>query len=226
MGKKIWFIIFIGLLATNLIGIQLKNELLQYISKPLLIPALAGHFLLQANNVVSGLKKWIVLALFFSWAGDVLLMFQEKNSIFFLLGLSAFLLAHIFYIVFFHHVRVRENVKSNPWLLVIVVVYYAALISWLSPFLGSMKIPVRIYGVIISVMFMLAMHMLNIKNKMAGKWMMAGAFLFVVSDSLLAINKFYQPFEAAGILIMLTYGVAQFFIVEGAIRYIRSVNSN
>jgi uncharacterized membrane protein YhhN len=167
-----------------------------------------------------------LIALLFSLLGDVLLMFQERNSIFFLLGLSAFLLAHVFYIVFFHHVRIKENVKSNPWLLVIVVIYYAALINWLSPFLGSMKIPVSIYGVIISIMFMLAMHMLYIKNKIAGKWMMAGAFLFVVSDSLLAINKFYQPFEAAGVLIILTYGVAQFFIVEGAFRYIRSVNSN
>jgi hypothetical protein len=42
-----------------------------------------------------------------------------------------------------------------------------------------------------------------------------------MSDSILAINKFYQPFEAAGVLIMLTYGLAQFFIVQGAIKYIR-----
>ena len=50
--------------------------------------------------------------------------------------------------------------------------------------------------------------------------MMAGAFLFVVSDSLLAINKFYQSFEMAGIIIMLTYGLAQLFIVHGAVKYI------
>jgi uncharacterized membrane protein YhhN len=153
-------------------------------------------------------------------------MFEEKNSIFFLLGLSAFLLAHLFYIVFFHRVRVKEKVKNNPWLLVAVVAYYAALITLLSPFLGDMKIPVLVYGIVISFMFMLAMHMLFIKNKSAGQWMMFGALLFVISDSVLAINKFYQPFEFAGILIMLTYGVAQLFIVEGASRYIRSVNSD
>ena len=43
-----------------------------------------------------------------------------------------------------------------------------------------------------------------------------GALLFVISDSVLAINKFYQPFEVAGVIIMLTYGLAQLFIVEGA----------
>ncbi len=153
----------------------------------------------------------------------MLLLFQEKKEIFFLLGLASFLLAHIFYIICFHQVRVREGVKSNPWLLVLVVVYYAALISWLSPYLGDMKLPVRVYGIVISFMFMLAMHMLYIKNRSAGKWMMTGALLFVISDSILSINKFYQSFEPAGVLIMLTYGLAQLFIVQGAIKYIRGL---
>jgi hypothetical protein len=46
--------------------------------------------------------------------------------------------------------------------------------------------------------------------------------LFVISDSALAINKFYQSFELAGIIIMLTYGLAQLFIIEGVMRYITS----
>ena len=78
------------------------------------------------------------------------------------------------------------------------------------------------YAVVISFMFMLAMHMLFSKNKNAGLWMMAGALLFVISDSVLAINKFYQSFEMAGIVVMITYGLAQFFITEGAVRYISS----
>ena len=146
------------------------------------------------------LKKWIIIALLFSWLGDVLLMLQGDNSIFFLLGLSAFLLAHVFYILFFHFVRVRENVKSRWYLLLIVVIYYALLISILSPWLGEMKLPVRIYGIVISFMFMLAMHMLFIKNNRAGLLMMAGALLFVISDSVLAINKFYHPFEMADVV--------------------------
>jgi uncharacterized membrane protein YhhN len=101
------------------------------------------------------------------------------------------------------------------------VIYYAALITFLSPHLGDMKLPVLIYGIVISVMFMLAMHMLFIKNKSAGQWMMTGALMFVISDSVLAINRFYQSFEMAGAIIMLTYGLAQLFITEGAIQYIR-----
>src|SRR5258705_9878837 len=221
MKKYFWVILFGAVLAANLADRPFNNGQLEYYFKPLLIAALAGYFISQTNKIVTSLKKWILLALFFSWAGDVLLMFEPKDKIFFLLGLSSFLLAHIFYIVFFHVVRVREKVKANPWLLVVVVIYYAVLINLLSPYLADMKIPVLVYGIVISFMFMLAMHMLFVKNRTAGKWMMFGALLFVVSDSVLAINKFYQSFEAAGVLIMLTYGLAQLFIVEGAVRYIR-----
>jgi uncharacterized membrane protein YhhN len=87
-----------------------------------------------------------------------------------------------------------------------------------------MKIPVLVYGVVISVMFLLALHMLFIKNREAGKMMMLGALLFIVSDSILAINKFYQPFEYAGIAIMLSYGIAQLLITLGAVRYITSTS--
>ena len=55
--------------------------------------------------------------------------------------------------------------------------------------------------------------------------MMIGALLFLISDSVLAINKFYLSFEWSGIIIMLTYGLAQFFIALGAIDYVRKNNS-
>jgi uncharacterized membrane protein YhhN len=90
----------------------------------------------------------------------------------------------------------------------------------------KMKLPVRIYGVVISFMFLLALHMLFLRNKTTGKLMMTGALLFVISDSVLAINKFYQPLEWAGIVVILTYGFAQFFIVEGAIRYTQAIKSS
>ncbi|HEY6504983.1 MAG TPA: lysoplasmalogenase [Chitinophagaceae bacterium] len=221
MNKRTWILLFSIILAVNIIGGLLKSPWIDHISKPLIVISLAAYFIFQTNTFTTPLKKWILAALFFSWAGDVLLMFQLNDSLFFLLGLSAFLIAHIFYIIFFHHVRVMENIRRNPWLLLVVVVYYAVLVSLLSPYLGEMKLPVRIYGIVISFMLMLAMHMQFIKNKQAGLWMVSGALLFVISDSVLAINKFYQSFELAGTLIMLTYGLAQLFIVEGAIQYIR-----
>ena len=222
MKETLWIIFFLFLLFANLLGIYLDNEMLQLIFKPLLMPVLAIYFFTQTRFLNSNLKVWIILALFFSWAGDILLMFEEKISVFFLLGLSAFLIAQVFYIVFFHNIRMKEYIRGNALFLLLVVVYYAILVNVLSPFLGNMKLPVRIYGVVLSFMLMLAMHTLFSKNKKAGLWMMLGAILFVASDSLLAFNKFYAAFSYSGIIIMLTYGLAQLFITYGAAKYIRS----
>lgn len=223
MRKQTWLLLYIIVLIVHLAGILAKYAFIQQLTKPLLLPLLVLYFISNVGKERSALKKWIIAALFFSWAGDVLLMFVPKNEVFFLLGLGSFLLAHIFYIFYFHTVKTVEQVKSRPMLLLIVAIYYASLITILFPYLGSMKVPVLVYGVVISFMFLQAMHMLFIANKTAGQYMMIGALLFVLSDSILALNKFYQPFEWAGFAIMLTYGLAQLFIVLGAIQYIKSV---
>jgi len=222
MKKAIWIILFASVLLIDLVAVYSNNESLRFITKPLLIPLLAIYLLLQTNSATTSLKIWVFLALFFSWVGDILLLFEERGPNFFLFGLSAFLVAQVFYIVFFHNIRMREYIRGNALLLLLVIVYYSILVSVLSPYLGNMKLPVRIYGVVLSFMLMLAMHTMLGKNKKAALWMMTGAVLFVVSDSLLAFNKFFAPFNNAGLIIMLTYGLAQLFITEGAVRYINS----
>jgi uncharacterized membrane protein YhhN len=220
MKKQVIF--FFLILAVDLLATGTENKLAEFVVKPLIVIWLLGWFLLQTSTARSPLKKWIILALLFSCAGDLLLMFQEDKALFFLMGLSSFLIAHVFYILFFHFVRVRENVAARWLLFLIVVVYCVVIIFLLSPHLGELAWPVRIYAAVISCMFMLAMHMLFIKNKGAGLNMMIGAMLFIISDSLLAINKFYYAFQLAGIFVMATYGLAQFFITHGAIRYLSS----
>lgn len=225
MKKINWAILFLLVLTGNIAGMYMDSPWLEKITKPLLMIVMIIYFVSSLTTISSGLKKWIIAALAFSWLGDVLLMFQQGRPVFFLVGLSAFLIAHLFYISFFHRVRVNEQVKSRWWLPAVVVVYYAVLIAVLYPKLGDMKVPVPVYGIVISFMLLLALHMLFIKNSKAGQLMMAGAVLFILSDSVLAINKFYQPFEAAGLAVMLTYGIAQLLITRGAIAYISSKRS-
>ena len=212
--------IFLVVLIIHIAGIYTGNYPIEAVTKPLLLFILAVHFIISTKSFSNGLKKWILGALFFSWAGDILLMFVNNNPSFFLAGLSSFLLAHISYIFFFHAVRTQENVKGKIFLLLPVLIYYAILMTILSPWLGDMKLPVRVYGVVICFMLMLALHMPYIQDKKAGLLMMSGALLFVLSDSVLAMNKFYKPFKAADIIIMITYGIAQLSIVQGAIKYL------
>lgn len=222
MNKNFWIYFFAVTLAVHLAGILLENEAVRFFSKPFIVFALAGYFVAAVRRTV--FSKWVLAALFFSWVGDILLLFQPKDEGFFLGGLASFLLAHIFYILFFHSIRVREVITGKWWLLLIVAVYYAFLLFLLSNQLGGMEVPVKVYGAVISFMFILALHLLWLRNKKAGGMLMAGALLFVISDSVLAIDKFYQSFNGAGLVIMLTYGLAQFFIVRGAVIYISSMD--
>ena len=220
--KKIWLIGFAVALIADLSGIYLKNDILVYVAKPLIVISLILYFLSATKGIRSDLIIIIIRALTFSWLGDVVLMFDSFNKNIFLIGLLAFLVAHLIYIRFFSLIRMGERIKLKPVLILLVVVYYSGLIFLLFNDLHELKIPVIVYGFIISTMFLLALHMLFIKNKEAGKMMILGALLFIASDSILAINKFYEPFEYAGIAIMLTYGIAQLLITLGAVRYITS----
>ena len=222
MNKKFWIIPYFIALAADLFAVYNGNETLRYITKPLLMPLLIAFFIFQTKDLASSLKKWVVPALVFSWAGDVLLMFESTNSNFFIFGLVAFLIAHIFYILFYENVIRKEGLRKNYWWFLPVIIYYIALIYILSPNLGDMKLPVRIYGIVICYMLIQALQTGRIKNFGAATLMIAGAVLFITSDSILAINKFYEPFKYAGIAIMLTYGIAQLLITLGAIRYISS----
>ncbi|MBK8953186.1 MAG: lysoplasmalogenase [Chitinophagaceae bacterium] len=206
MKIKILIVVFLVTLAADILGAEVNNEAIQFATKPLLMPLLALLFLSAMRGKKCRLSFLVLLALFFSWLGDVLLMFQGKQSVFFLSGLSAFLLAHVVYIIFFHKIRIAESVMSRWWILLMVAAYYTGLIIWFSPYLGEMKLPVRIYGLVISFMLMMALHMLYLSNKKAGVLFVTGAVLFVISDSILAINKFYKPLWGASAWIMITYG--------------------
>ncbi len=221
MKKEFWLYYFFFVLIIYLIAIQMELDYLMFMVKPLIILSLLVYF--NWNAKPNPFKPLIIFALIFSCAGDVLLMYENKNSLFFILGLSAFLLAHLFYILFFHKLRLQQSIKGKIILLIPVVIFYFTLMYVLEPFLGELKLPVRIYGVVISFMLLLALHMLYLKNNKAGKLFALGALLFVTSDTLLAINKFYISFPFSGISIMLTYGLAQFFIIKGSIFYFNSL---
>jgi len=220
MKRYIGLIAFYVVFIADLIIIAGGYDPLRYISKPLLLITLGAYFILNSRQSPGVFLRPMIAALFFSWLGDVLLLFDNRDPVFFLLGLSSFLIAHISYILFFAAIRQREQIKNRFILLLPVAVYYGLLMYILVPNLGSMDLPVRLYGAVICVMLVLALHLPRITPRPAGLWLIGGAVLFVISDSLLALNKFYRPFEGAGLAVMSTYGLAQLLLVKGALNYI------
>lgn len=82
--------------------------------------------------------------------------------------------------------------------------------AFLWPHLGPMQLPVALYISVIASMLVTSLH----RSKF-NLTVVAGAIAFVVSDSILALNKFHSPFVWARYAIMATYYLAQYLIVTG-----------
>ena len=215
--KKIIVFIFCIIVIAHLAGTAYNLPLMHFIAKPMLMPALM--LLLFFSPSIVAHKKLLLTGLFFSWLGDVLLLFENRHALFFILGLINFLTTHIFYIIYFLKIRPLKIslLKKQPVLILMVLVYGILLVWLLYPYLGNLKLPVVVYAVIICNMLLCSLHIYYRVNSKAASFFIVGATAFVISDSLLAINKFYEPIPYSGILIMLTYCAAQYFIVRGYI---------
>jgi uncharacterized membrane protein YhhN len=194
------------------------------VSKTLLMPVLMLGLVTAIQRPLPALAYIILSALFFSWAGDVLLLFQENSPGYFISGLVSFLCAHLAYISFF--VKIKKPAPGwwikNKIVIFIVLAYGFFFLAILWKHLGAMQIPVLIYTICIVTMLISCMRTQPDVPKVIWIWMGIGAWLFVMSDCILALNKFMQPFQLAGPFIMLTYGLAQLFIVIGSIRFFRA----
>ncbi len=210
LGIAFWLLALVEIIA-----VTTGTDLLHYIMKPLLMPVLI-LLLFYAPSASPG-KKLLLAGLFFSWFGDILLMLETMNPLFFIFGLVCFLTTHIFYIIYFLRIKSADPslLKKQPFFILLVLLYGAGLVWLLFPHLGELTLPVIVYAIVICSMLLCSLHVFLKLNRMAAGLYVAGAAAFVLSDSLLAINKFYQPFAFAGALIMLTYCAAQYFIVNG-----------
>jgi uncharacterized membrane protein YhhN len=164
----------------------------------------------------------MLAGLFFSWAGDVALEFSDYNNNMFLTGLVCFLLAHIMYFTVFILTPGKNSIVANRiWLLIPVILYGSVLVFYLYDDLAEMRLPVIFYAAVILTMLSGAINRKDKVNMKSYYLVLAGAMLFVISDSTIAVNKFSHPFESSGIVIMSTYIAAQYLIVAGYISQFR-----
>lgn len=155
----------------------------------------------------------LLIGLFFSMIGDGTLHW-------FIVGLSAFLIGHLFYIAgFLKHYTFSLTRFSIliPLLLFSIFIGNRLVTSLKLDHNEGLIIPVIAYITVIAMMALLATMTEN-------NWVAIGSILFVISDSILAWNKFISPIGYSGILVMTTYYSAQFFIAHSFKTIGRTVN--
>ena len=206
MIKKIALFAFVIVSVLDIIGIIFKIESLTFIFKPFILLAL----LFLYSQSVEFRNKWYAMALIFCFFGDVFLLYSGENV--FKFGLGFFLIAHLLFIAVVAK-RIKKVNFLNGFISIIPFgIVLSLLLFLLKDFLKDLFIPVLIYGVVISTFGVVSLlDFLNTKSRNS-LLMFFGALVFIVSDAVLAINKFYYAALVLQVAVMVTYISAQYLI--------------
>lgn len=214
-----WFFMAAGFALVDWFGAGSGRKWIQTIFKGGTLAILLVWF-----SLVGGWRGplfWFGLGLSFGLAGDILL---QHSSRLFLAGLSAFLCGHICYIVGF----LTTGLNLGETGLIFGAPYLAGCMWIFSQILRRMRqkpenarmmVPVVVYGLVISTMAICAGLTMGDPN-----WSIAsatccalGGVFFLISDSVLALNRFVRRVQNVDLVVMVTYHLAQFLIASGVI---------
>jgi uncharacterized membrane protein YhhN len=220
VNKQVVYLLHLLLLiivAVELLGRISGNIRLEYPVKPLIMIWMATYFLIHRRK--QELTRPVLLAFFFSWLGDMFLMFSDRNELFFFAGVGGFFLAQLSYIVIFTRYSEtggRGYLQKNLIIGFLFLGYVAGIFYLLYPGLeGLMKPVLLIYALSLIGMSMMALNRKDRVNRRSFLVVFIGSLLFVLSDSMIALDKFYRDIPLAGFWIMLTYLSAQYLIMRG-----------
>ena len=193
--------------------------LVEMISKGLFLPSLMVYLYVQDNVSNKPGKNLVMIGLFGSFLGDVFLLSKSL----FIPGMVAFMSTHIVNIIFFSKIYGLKQPKSLllKMATLILVGFCVFIYFQLKTAIGPLIYPILVYMVLICAAALMAVHMSNNKgtNIIANNFWIPGMLFFIASDTVLAFNMFdwsiNDPIENIGLVIMITYGLAQFLLVKG-----------
>lgn len=209
--------------ALEALALQKNLPRLEYLAKPAVMIAL--FLWLWTSAGLNGALLWFGLGLLFSLAGDVLLMISLDRL--FIAGLAAFLCAHVMYILGFN----TPLPALSAWGLILAVIIGLSgarlLRRIIAPLAAqgqaALRTPILLYGLVISLMLLSAMLKLTDTSWNAGAALLValGAFLFYISDIILAWLKFIAPIQHGRLYNILTYHLGQMALIAGVILQFR-----
>ena len=205
--------------ALESLALRKKWSRLEYLAKPAVMIIL--FLWLWTSTGLSGASLWFGLGILLSLTGDILLMISLDRL--FMAGLVAFLLAHLAYLIGFN-IPIPQ-ISAWGFFLAIMVglggmrVIRRVLASLAANGQARMRTPIIIYGTVISLMLLSAMMKLNdfTWKANAGVLVSMGAFLFYVSDIILAWHKFVAPIKNGRIYNIGAYHLGQIILIAGVI---------
>ena len=218
-----WLILALIFASLEWLAVWNGWQRLEYFAKPAVMVCL--FLWLYASTGLQGNMLWFGLGILFSLAGDVLLMISGERM--FLFGLIAFLLTHLSYILGFK----EELTNPTAWSLILMIIILVNSQRLIRRITGAMRAkrqnalvrPIIVYGLVISLMLYAAISTIYDPawKTNAALFVSLGAFLFYISDLILAWNKFVSPMKNARIFNIVTYQLGQIGLIAGVISQFR-----
>lgn len=215
----IWLILAFVFAALEALAMGRDSGRLEYVAKPAVMLCLFAW--LYTATGLKGMAVWFGVGLLFSLAGDIFLMISLDRL--FLPGLFSFLLAHLAYIAGFKD-QILAASGGSLFLMAILAVSAVRVIRRIA---GAMRArgqtrlvaPVIVYSAVISIMLFAAMSTIFDPAWSTGASLLVslGAFLFYLSDVILAWNRFVSPIANGRLLNILTYHLGQIGLIAGVI---------
>jgi alkenylglycerophosphocholine/alkenylglycerophosphoethanolamine hydrolase len=204
--QKIWLYVFAAFALLFIVLLPFEPYPGNFIIKA--IPAISLAIL--AFIAISGSRgKLLFAALLFCAAADIALELAVGK--YFVAGLGLFLIAHIFFIITFSRDFKFQTAKIP--VIVLLVVYSTMMAFILTPWLEELAIPVYAYMTALTLVGIFAALRATKNN-----FTLYGAIAFMVSDSVLAVDKFIFSFVGIDYIVMITYYASLFLIVYGLLR--------
>ncbi|HSJ86980.1 MAG TPA: lysoplasmalogenase [Anaerolineales bacterium] len=223
----IWLMLALIAALAEAVAVQRNIKKLEFFAKPAVMIFL--WIWLYESTALQGVTFWFGIGIFMSLLGDMALLSSSDRM--FLLGLVAFLLTHVFYLIGFKD----ELLNFTAWSTVLILFIYVNSVRLLRRIAsamqangkGALSIPVIVYGLVISLMLYAAMATMYDPawKTSAALLVTVGAILFWISDLILAWNKFVSPLKRGRILNILSYHLGQIGLIAGVINQFLSTHS-
>ncbi len=210
--KEIFTYIFYLIALSTIVGTAFKITELIYVVKPLLTLILIYLYTLTLSRI----NKLYIYAMLCCFVGDVFLLFKDQQ-LYFIIGLISFLIAHIFFIKIVFKRLINVSYKKILTTYIPFLILFIFLFLFIIRSVGNMLIPVLIYGMVLSLFVSVALVANEERRSIKSLYMLIGAIVFIISDSFLAINKFYYTLPVFEVIVMFTYIVALYLIYRSMV---------
>lgn len=222
MKKILLHLVFIVIVVGDIVASYNHLPAIDHIFKPLIMIWIAGYFIIFSKGIDKKVVRLALLAFLASWIGDLFLMFADQ-FLYFVLGIASFLTAQILYVFLFLRTidlsGKKSFLKKKPVWLIAYIAYGISIYILLFPHLeGVLKLAVLIYVVAIMSMSSMALNRFGNGHPISFTLVFTGSLFFVVSDSMIAIDRFLVAIPNNRLLIMLTYIIAQYLIMRGLLK--------